>query len=322
MKRVSILIPVYKVENFIQRCATSIFGQTYEYLDIVFIDDCSPDNSIQVVLDTLERYPKRKSQVRIIRHAENRGLAAARNTAVEAAEGEFLMHVDSDDYVEKDTISRCVERVERTGADVVVFGENHVFCTKTVAPSLIVPESKTAYVKQLLSRKARFNIWGCLIKTDLYKKNNISAIEGVNMGEDYSVMPRLMFFANKIVALPVPLYNYIHLNDNSYTNGFSVNGVYSHMKIFPMLRDFFSEKQDDDYMTAIDCGESMFKSTALLKWALYDNEMEYLDLVNDHFRTTFDGVPLSRRIILRIAHNPSLLKAYCRSGFKLKQFLK
>ncbi|MBQ6064326.1 MAG: glycosyltransferase family 2 protein [Prevotella sp.] len=323
MKTVSILVPVYNVEKFIQRCVESIFGQTYEQLDIVFVDDCSPDNSIQVVRETLERYPNRKDQVRILKHEKNRGLAAARNTAVWEAKGDYLIHVDSDDYIDIDTISRCVDRIEEcNGADVVVFGVNHVFTNKTVTPPLKIPGSKSEYVELLLSRKVRFNIWGCMFKTDLYKKFNISAIEGVNMGEDYSVMPRLMYYANKIVELPIPLYNYIHLNENSYTNGFSVSGVYSHMKIFPMLRDFFSEKQDDDYMTAIDCGESMFKSTALLKWALYDNEMEYLDLVNDHFRTTFDGVPLSRRIILRIAHNPSLLKAYCRSGFKLKQFLK
>ena len=322
MKTISILIPVYGVEKFIRRCAESIFNQTYENLDIVFVDDCSPDNSIQVMYETLEGYPQRKGQVRVIKHETNRGLAAARNTGVEAAIGDCLMHVDSDDYLDEKTVSRCVEKMENTDADVVVFGANHVYPKKTVADIVHLPQSKNEYLKLLLSRKTRINIWGALYKTKLYKDNDIKAIEGVNLGEDYTVTPRLMYFANKIVEIPQPMYQYIHYNDNSYTYKFSYKSVLSHQEILKLLREFFKDKDDGEFMKAIDCGETMLKSTALLKWALTDNDAQYLDMVKNSFATNLLGIPLPKRIILSLSKFPVLLKLYCRIGFHAKQFFK
>jgi glycosyltransferase involved in cell wall biosynthesis len=74
---VSILVPVYGVEKYIERCARSIFEQTYHNLDIVFVDDCSPDKSIEILKHVLEEYPNRKAQTRIIQHAHNRGFASS-----------------------------------------------------------------------------------------------------------------------------------------------------------------------------------------------------------------------------------------------------
>ena len=76
---ISILIPVYNVEKFIERCARSVFEQTYENLEYVFVDDCSPDKSIQILERVLAEYPKREKQTKIIHHDKNRGVAAARN---------------------------------------------------------------------------------------------------------------------------------------------------------------------------------------------------------------------------------------------------
>lgn len=322
MKTVSVLLPVYKVENFIQRCAESVFSQTYDNLDIVFVDDCSPDNSIQVMLDTLEHYPQRKNQTRVVKHTKNRGLAAARNTGVEAAKGDYIMHVDSDDYLEKEAISRCVEKMESTDADVVVFDANHVYPTKVVIDRVLFPQSKDEYLKLLLSRKTRINIWGALYKAELYKNNHIETIEGANFGEDYTVTPRLIYYARKVVNIPIPLYNYIHFNDNSYTYKFSYKSVISHIDILKLLRSFFCDKDNGKFMEAIDYGETMLKSTALLKWALTDNERQYLDMVKKSFTTHSVSVPFPKRIILFLGNYPSLLKAYCRIGFHIKQFFK
>ena len=110
---VSILVPVYGVEKYIERCARSIFEQTYHNLDIVFVDDCTPDKSIEILKRVLEEYPGRKAQTRIIRHAYNRGLSAARNTAVAAATGTFLTHVDSDDWIELNARGRAGEEADR-----------------------------------------------------------------------------------------------------------------------------------------------------------------------------------------------------------------
>lgn len=322
MKKVSVLIPVYNVENFVQRCAESIFRQNYDNLDVVFVDDCSPDNSIQRINDTLQDYPNRKNQVRIVKHKENRGLAAARNTGVDAAIGDYLMHVDSDDYLDEAAISQCVELLEKEAADVVVFGVNHVYPNKTITNIVNVPQSKDEYLKLMLSRRTRVNIWGALYKTELYKKHDIQTIEGANLGEDYTVTPRLIYYAQKVVEIQKPLYYYIHYNDNSYTYRFSYKSVISHIDILKLLRNFFHDKNDGCFMKSIDYGETMLKGTAVLKWALTDNESQYLEMIKNSFTTYNVNVPLPKKIILFLSDYPFLLKIYCRIGFHLKQLLK
>lgn len=322
MKKVSVLIPVYNVENFVQRCAESIFRQNYDNLDVVFVDDCSPDNSIQRINDTLQDYPNRKNQVRIVKHKENRGLAAARNTGVDAAIGDYLMHVDSDDYLDEAAISQCVELLEKEAADVVVFGVNHVYPNKTITNIVNVPQSKDEYLKLMLSRRTRVNIWGVLYKTELYKKHDIQTIEGANLGEDYTVTPRLIYYAQKVVEIQKPLYYYIHYNDNSYTYRFSYKSVISHIDILKLLRNFFHDKNDGCFMKSIDYGETMLKGTAVLKWALTDNDSQYLEMIKNSFTTYNVNVPLPKKIILFLSDYPFLLKIYCRIGFHLKQLLK
>ena len=102
-----------------ERCARSLFEQTYANLEYIFVDDCSPDNSIAILEKVMEDYPERKEQVRILRHEKNRGLAAARNTAIDAASGAFITHVDSDDYLDRDAVRLLVEKQMETGADIV-----------------------------------------------------------------------------------------------------------------------------------------------------------------------------------------------------------
>ena len=119
MYLVSILVPIYKVEKYIERCAISLFEQTYDNIEYIFVDDCSPDNSVSILKEVMERYPQRKNRVRILQHEKNRGLSAARNTAINAASGLFISHVDSDDYLDPDAIKLLVEKQLETGADIV-----------------------------------------------------------------------------------------------------------------------------------------------------------------------------------------------------------
>ena len=102
--KVSILVPIYNVENYIESCACSLFEQTMEEIEYVFIDDCGTDNSISLLNNILEKYPERKDNVRVIHNLRNLGIGQSRNKAVENALGEYLYYVDSDDFIEKNTI--------------------------------------------------------------------------------------------------------------------------------------------------------------------------------------------------------------------------
>lgn len=99
MKKVSIIIPIYKAEDFIEECAISLFSQTYENIEYLFVNDCTPDNSIEILKETLNHFPKRQNQVKVITQNRNQGQAAARNKALDTFTGDFVAFVDSDDYL-------------------------------------------------------------------------------------------------------------------------------------------------------------------------------------------------------------------------------
>ena len=102
MPKVSVIIPVYNVEKYIEKCARSLFEQTLDDIEYIFIDDCSPDNSMLVLSKVLKSYPKREAQVRIIRNPENKGVAYSRTIGMKAATGEYMIHCDPDDWVDKE----------------------------------------------------------------------------------------------------------------------------------------------------------------------------------------------------------------------------
>lgn len=106
---VSILVPIYGVEKYIKRCAISLFEQTYKNIEFVFVNDCTRDSSISVLKDVVTEYPYLANKVKIINHIHNKGLAAARNTAIKESSGDFVFHVDADDWLEKTAIESCVK---------------------------------------------------------------------------------------------------------------------------------------------------------------------------------------------------------------------
>ena len=100
--KVSVVIPVYGVEKYIERCVRTLFGQTLDDMEFIFVNDCTPDCSIDLLCSVLEEFPQRKEQVRIINQPHNMGAAKAREVGIKAATGEYIIHCDSDDWVDCD----------------------------------------------------------------------------------------------------------------------------------------------------------------------------------------------------------------------------
>ncbi|WP_298979219.1 glycosyltransferase family 2 protein [uncultured Psychrobacter sp.] len=114
---VSIIVPVYNVENYIDACLDSITQQTYKNLEIIVVEDCSTDNSRQVLDSHLT-----DKRIRVIQHSENGGLSAARNTGIDSATGEYMMFIDSDDIVDTRLVAACVDCAFKNNAEVVTYG--------------------------------------------------------------------------------------------------------------------------------------------------------------------------------------------------------
>ena len=322
--KVSVLIPVYGVEKYIEKCARSLFEQSAQDVEYIFVDDCSPDSSIALLNKVLEEYPHRRAQVSVIRHPRNIGLAAARNTALQHATGEYVLHVDSDDYLEPNAVEVLALKARQENADIVVFDFFHEFKHKSVRATEQIPEDKRDYILRLVRRQAVVGVCGKLIRRNLYVANGISAIEGLNYGEDYVVTPRLAYFAGKIVKLDFPLYHYIHFNSGSYTSAVSDASIRNVCKAVEILESFFTTVQDAGLYTAALRDLKVYNEMALLKCGTTAQRRQVVRLFAGIPREWYRTLPLTDRLVVSLAHRGMwfLLDGYVRTGLFIKQLFR
>ncbi|MDR1725961.1 MAG: glycosyltransferase, partial [Bacteroidales bacterium] len=205
------------VEKYIERCAESLFGQTLKEVEYIFVNDCTPDKSIDILNAVIERYPERKSHIKIINHEKNRGLAAGRNTGLEIASGEYIFHCDSDDCVDVTFCEKMYNTAIEKNADIVwcdIYesdGNNNILKAESFV------EDREQCIKLMLSYTMKWNIWNKIFRRSLYIENDIKELEGNNLGEDLITI-KLFFFAHKVAYCPQGLYYYNTQNTSSYTN--------------------------------------------------------------------------------------------------------
>ena len=212
--------------------------------------------------------------VKIINHDKNRGLAAARNTGVDASTGDYLMHVDSDDYLENNAVEILVKKAVEENDDIIVFG-NYVI--KNGGRDLSLPKyslqgtDKVNYIKAMLVHQTPSSIWNKFYNAKFYKNSGIRSIEGLNHGEDYAVVPRLIHKASKIGVVELPLYYYEQSNVNSYMNNITQKSVLNIKQADEILIDYFAHIEDSsNYQDALSTLE--YRSMlALVKVAKCEN---------------------------------------------------
>lgn len=215
--RVSIITPIYRVGEFIERCLRSLFEQTYDDIEYVFVDDASPDNSVEVLQNIIASYPQRYPHVKILSHKQNLGVAAARNTGLSAATGDYIYFVDADDWIERDTIKKFIKATSNGSIDIVGCGWNLSFTSSDRAITLPSVDSTTECLKAMLSGKMRWNLWLFMVRRLFYVDHNLHFPEGYNIGEDMLIMIKVMSFADSFTLVNEPLYHYVQQNSNSLT---------------------------------------------------------------------------------------------------------
>ena len=205
--KVSIIVPVYKVERYIERCAETVLAQTYPDIQFIFVDDGSPDASVQKLEALIDsRFARLKDRVTII-HKENGGLPQARLSGLQKADGDYILQVDSDDWLELDAVEKLVRKAEETGADVVYFyvrkeksgGRFHIakdreYCDPKAFSRDVFCFRAHGYVVNKFARRS------CYREDLFYPKGN--------MHEDMVLMGQLLFHCRKVVLLPEALYHY------------------------------------------------------------------------------------------------------------------
>lgn len=218
MYQVSVIIPVYKAEKYIEKCARSLFEQTLESIEFIFVDDYSPDKSIDILESILTKYPSRIPNTKILHHQCNRGSAAARNTGRSVAQGEYIIDCDSDDWVELHMYEKMYQTAKQKNADIVICDWNEIYDTKIKRVFANPPYNNLDCVTAILSSEMHGSVCNKLIRKELYTQNNIACKEGMNFCEDLYVTYRLFYFAKSIAYINVPLYYYNKTNLNSYTS--------------------------------------------------------------------------------------------------------
>ena len=149
---VSVIVPIYGVEPYIEKCARSLFEQSLENMEFIFVNDCTPDKSVEILRQVIEDYPRRYLQIQIIEHEENRGLAMARNSGLLIAKGEYIIHCDSDDWVELDMYEEMYEKALEKNADIVICDYYAEYSNKRIYHIQREPREKEEYFDKNITR--------------------------------------------------------------------------------------------------------------------------------------------------------------------------
>lgn len=215
---ISVIIPVYGVERFVEKCVRSLMEQTLtESVEFIFIDDATPDRSMSIIDRVTAEYPHRKEQIRILHHAVNKGLPAARNTGLDAAAGEYVVHFDSDDFADRQMLRLMAETVRNENIDLAWCD---LFLSFEKRERLMATPSFTTAddaLRGMLSGAMKYNVWNKIARRSLYTDNGIRFPEGHGMGEDMTML-MVAACAEKVAHINTPLYHYMKLNGEAFTN--------------------------------------------------------------------------------------------------------
>lgn len=215
MPKVSVIIPVYNVENYIERCARSLFEQTLDDIEYIFVDDCTPDNSIDIIKSILQEFPNRQAQVTFVKHKKNEGLPAARNSGLEVATGDYIAHCDSDDWVDNNMYKILYDEAMVSRSDLVYSDLFLVFKDSMVKYESIKYTSNKVDLLCGYIGSQWTSLVNILVHKSIYKNNNLKAPEHICYCEDFWLSVRLFYYAQRITKVNEGFYFYDQTNVTS-----------------------------------------------------------------------------------------------------------
>lgn len=202
--QISIIIPIYNVERYLHQCIDSILAQTFTDYELLLIDDGSTDGCPAIC----DEYTEKDNRIRVF-HKKNNGITSARNCGIDNANGEWIMHIDSDDWVEPTYVEELYNAAINNKADIAICGFYFAYedgRLKKQHPTLWDNNKEESLHRYISS------VWtttlGSIHKSSIYKDNGVRSPKNINFCEDFHLMTRLCYFANKIVSIDRPLLYY------------------------------------------------------------------------------------------------------------------
>lgn len=260
MTRISIVVPVYKAEKYLPRCVESLLSQTYRELEIILVDDGSPDNCPEIC----DGYAEKDGRVKVI-HKENGGVSSARNAGLEAASGDYITFVDSDDYIDGQMYEKMLSVAEEYSCDVVMcdcvkeFSDRCEVYSHDIRPGFYNKEQlKNEYYPHLLiTETVEYppTISNCLL---LFKRQQSSRkklpryVEGVRFSEDLLFGAELIFSADSFYYMKNECFYHYCMNFDSVTHQFKPDKWNDYRKLIKEIENRFGECPEYDFHEQID----------------------------------------------------------------------
>lgn len=233
--KVSVIVPVWGVEKYIEKCARSLFEQTLDDIEFVFVDDCTPDNSIAIIKDVLKDYPRREPQTKIIQYEKNRGLPQARKAGFEACTGDFITYCDSDDWLAPEMYEVLLKEAEKKQLDMVFCDFVYLSDEKTLwAPKYDVNKTSDQLKQGLLSIEISNAVWTKLVRRCVYENGIYFPV--IAMDEDDVITSQMAYYSKNVGYVNKCLYFH-------YANPSSMTHVVSEEKIRKNLLDKITNRR-------------------------------------------------------------------------------
>lgn len=242
---VSVIVPMYKVASLLPAFLERVQEQTYKHLQLIFVDDASPDNSSEIIKESLNDLTSQGFEVVLLVHETNKGVACARNTALDVASGEFVYSWDADDLLESNGIELMVSEAMRTNADIV--GCECYLSYQSNQRHLSQPQvhSVADAFEKMCKGVMKWNLWLFLLRRSVIENGeSLRFLPGQNMGEDMMFMGKLMLRADKISIVHRALYHYVKTNTEAQTNHYTAKQWEQVMTNFVALESSVSETQN------------------------------------------------------------------------------
>ena len=222
MPKVSVLVPVYGVEKYVERCARSLFEQTLDEIEFIFVDDCTTDRSIEILRSIIEvyrlRFAEKKNEVRIVRMPTNSGLAAVRRHGIQLATGDYITFCDSDDIMPSDAVETLYNLAVESGSDIVSGDMERLYDDGTIKRSRIsLPygsDSEAVY-RALLSKDYTHTLCSKLFSNNLLQRHKYITLMHATNGEDGMLFYQVLQYAKKVIHTSKVVYYYYQNNQSS-----------------------------------------------------------------------------------------------------------
>lgn len=277
---ITIGLPLYNTEVYLRQCLDAIVNQTLRNIEIIIVNDCSPDNSISIA----QEYQNIDSRIKIIEHEKNSGLGGARNTVIKYASSEYIGFIDSDDWIEYSMFETLYSLIIRDNSDMAVCSYNLSMDEKVINRRLFVngtiEKKEKTFFQQWIEDNTFINnmTWNKLYKKSLFTENNITFPEHI-YHQDLATIPRVMHFCDKISFSDKILYNWRQRNDSTT---FTV-----------------SKKRIDDNYIAFD----------IIKKFLVDENL-YNDYEKDFYNLCLNSLKFNMNNIVQSDSSPSIKDEY------------